>query len=85
MRRKRVTAAAVSLAVFGLASSTALGGNGYVNMPRRGCPTGFHEASSTAFPGFSLSDINQDGTVCAMQLPGQPGSDVVVDNTANVP
>jgi hypothetical protein len=34
-------------------------------------------------PGFSLSDINKDGTVCTKPLPGQPGVDVVVDNTSN--
>jgi hypothetical protein len=84
-RRVRVGAAAAAIVAFCAGSATALAGNGYVNMPERGCPTGFNEYLSTAFPGFSLSDINHDGTVCAMQLPGRPGFDVVVDNTSNAP
>jgi hypothetical protein len=81
----RATAVGASIVAFGAGSGTAFGGNGYVNMPERGCPPGFNEVSSTLFPGFSLSDINQDHLVCAMPLVGRPGSDVVVDDTSNVP
>jgi hypothetical protein len=81
--RLRFSAAATTLAACAIASAPALAGNGYVNMPSRGCPPNFSAVSSHLFPGFELSDINLDGTVCAMPSPGLIGSDVVVDNTAN--
>jgi hypothetical protein len=46
---KRATMAAGIIAAS-LAAAPAFAGNGYTNMPERGCPTGFSEASSDAFP-----------------------------------
>jgi hypothetical protein len=82
MRRRIELVAAAALAALVLAVP-AVAGNGYVNMPERGCSPPFHEASADAFPGFELADLNQDGIVCAKQIPGRPGFDAVVDNTSN--
>lgn len=83
MRRRIQLAAVAAFAAFSLASVPAMAGNGNVNMPDRGCSPPFQEASANAFPGFELSDLNQDGIVCAKQIPGRPGFDDVVDNTSN--
>jgi hypothetical protein len=74
--------AAVAVA-FCTSGGLALAGNGYVNMPERGCPGDFTPTAATAFPGFELSDINQDGVVCRMNVSSDPRRVVVIDNTAN--
>ena len=83
MRTRIQLATVAAFAALGLASVPAMAGNGYVNMPERGCSPPFHEAFANAFPGFELADLNQDGIVCAKQIPGRPGFDAVVDNTSN--
>jgi hypothetical protein len=66
-----------------MGAGIASAGNGYVNMPQRGCPGDFTATSATAFPGFALSDINQDGVVCRMNVSSDPRRVTVIDNTSN--
>jgi hypothetical protein len=73
------TAVAVT---FCLSGGIAFAGNGYVNMPQRGCPGNFTPTSSTAHAGFELSDINQDGIVCRWNANGDLRV-TVIDNTSN--
>jgi hypothetical protein len=70
-------------ATLGVTAASAAAGDGYINMPRRGCPGDFTPTSATAFPGFELSDINQDGVVCRMNVSSDPRRVTVIDNTAN--
>src|SRR4051812_36609827 len=60
-KARRITAAIGCATALAVPAGSATAGNGYVNMPSRGCPGDFTPTSATAFPGFELSDINQDG------------------------
>jgi hypothetical protein len=71
------------LALAGTGGATAKAPVG--SCPPKSAENPFELVSITDFPGLEFIDLNQNGSVCAFQLPFNPNAFNVIDDVAQVP
>jgi hypothetical protein len=84
---KRLTAALIGIFVLALAASGGATANPHVGAcPPKSANNPFELVPVTDFqPGIAFIDLNQNGLVCASQLPFNPNAFAVIDDLAQKP